>query len=470
MRKAVLSGYHRLPPALRSAMATLRGGYLRASRYGPETEQLVEEALSRETWSPEKWRDWQEERLAFVLHRAATCVPYYRDQWRARRRHGDRASWECLEHWPLLEKEAVRQNPRSFVADDCSPSRMFHDHTSGTTGKSLDLWLTRETVRAWYALYEARGRRWYGVSRHDRWAIIGGQLVAPVLQNAPPFWVWNAALSQLYMSAYHLAPHFIGAYTEALRRYRITYVLGYPSALHAIAREVCARRLSAPRLTVALTNAEPIRDDQRQIIAEAFDCPVRESYGMAEVVAAAGECEHGRMHLWPEVGWLEVINSGSLVPGGGPGEFVCTGLLNADMPLIRYRVGDRGALSLSMGQCLCGRMLPQLAYVEGRLDDVLYTADGRAVGRLDPVFKSRAQIREAQIIQEALTQVRVRYVPAEGFSASHGQSMIDRLRARLGPITVVLEEVDSLPRTTNGKFRAVICNLSPEERESAESW
>ena len=47
--------YHRLPCPLRVLAADARGYYLRWWRYGPETERLVEEALERETWSPERW-------------------------------------------------------------------------------------------------------------------------------------------------------------------------------------------------------------------------------------------------------------------------------------------------------------------------------------------------------------------------------------------------------------------------------
>src|SRR5713101_7275778 len=176
MSDTLLRLYHRLPAPMRSVAASLRGLYLRSWRYGPETEQMVEEALDREYWSSEQWKVWQEERLAYVLHRAATQVSYYREQWSIRRRRGDRASWEYLENWPILEKEPLRENPTAFVVDDCNAHRMFHEHTSGTTGKPLDLWWSRETVPAWYALFEARCRHWYGISRQDRWAILGGQL------------------------------------------------------------------------------------------------------------------------------------------------------------------------------------------------------------------------------------------------------------------------------------------------------
>ena len=54
-----------------------------------------------------------------MLYRAATGMPYYREHWVARRRKGDRASWEYLENWPILGKDSVRANASAFVADDC---------------------------------------------------------------------------------------------------------------------------------------------------------------------------------------------------------------------------------------------------------------------------------------------------------------------------------------------------------------
>jgi phenylacetate-CoA ligase len=468
MSDALLRFYHRLPGRARSVAASLRGYQLQSWRYGPETDRWVAEALEREHWTSERWKTWQEERLASVLHRAATQVPYYREQWSARRRRGERASWECLENWPILEKEAVRQNPTAFVADDCDVRRMFHEHTSGTTGKSLDLWWSRETVRAWYALFEARWRRWYGVSRRDRWAILGGQLVTPASQRRPPFWIWNAALNQLYLSAYHLAPDLIPHYLNALAEYRVQYLWGYTSALYALAQETLRRERGDLQMTVAIANGEPMFDYQRQAIADAFRCPVRETYGMSEIVAGASECQAGRLHLWPEVGCLELLEGDRPVPRGAAGDLVSTGLLNADMPLVRYRIGDRGALPIVETLCECGRTLPVLASMEGRSDDVLLTADGRQIGRLDPVFKANLPVREAQIIQEALDRVRVRYVPAAEFTSEAARSIVERLQARMGAVEVLLEPVDAVPLGANGKFRAVICRLPSGQRPPPE--
>ena len=456
-----LKVYHQLPYPAKVLAASARGRRLERWRYGPDTERLVDEVLARDDWTPAQWDAWREERLAFVLHRAATRVPYYRDQWARRRAAGDRAAPDVLANWPSLSKDALRAQPHAFLADDCDPATMYYEHTSGTTGKPLHLWHSRETLNAWYALTEARMHRWYGLSREDRWAILGGQLVAPVERDRPPFWVWNFALRQLYLSAYHLTPDNIAAYLEAIRRHEVVYLLGYPSGLYTLARVALERGLAAPHLRVVIGNAEPLLAHQREAIAAAFGCPARETYGMAEYAAAASDCEHGRLHLWPEAGHVELLadEGDAAVPAGMPGRLVATALLNADMPLIRYETGDRATLATE--PCACGRGLPVLAAIEGRVDDMIVTPDGRHIGRLDPVFKADLPIHEAQIIQTTPDTLRVLYVPTAAYTPGDGEALIGRIHDRVGPaMRVVLEAVPAIPRTANGKFRAVISEVN----------
>jgi phenylacetate-CoA ligase len=460
MNDRLLAVYHRMPTPLRTALAGAYGLRLRTWRYGPETEALVEAALERDHWTPDQWQDWRDRRLAELLHRAATRVPYYARAWAERRRRGDRASWEYLENWPVLKKETLRAQSHAFVADDCDRRRMYHEQTSGTSGTPVHLWFTRSTVRQWYALFEARCRVWTGVSRADRWAILGGQMVLPAVRQRPPFWVWNAGLRQLYMSSYHLAPRWIPAYFDALRRYRVRYLLGYSSSIDALARAALDCGLTPPPFAAIITNAEPLLAGQREIIERVFRCPVRETYGMTELATAASECGAGTLHLWPDTGVLEVLNDDGHagVAPGASGRFVCTGLLNPDMPLVRYEVGDRGTLAPD-GRCACNRRLPALRAIEGRTDDVVRTVDGRRIGRLDPVFKADLRIREAQILQETLSRLRVRFVPDVHFSERQAAEIVERLRQRVGDVDVVLEPVERITRGANGKFRAVVSLL-----------
>lgn len=424
----------------------------------------MEEALERDYWSQVQWQEWERQQLSFVLDRAATRVPYYRAQWAERRRQGDFSSWTDLENWPILDKEAVRSRPRDFVADDCDPKRMFYGHTSGTTGTPIDLWRSRKTMRTLYALSSSRTRGWHGVKQAERWAKLGGQVVTPGRQQEPPFWVWNNALNQLYMSSYHLAPNLIGHYLDALVAYRISYLFGYTSSVFALAQEMVRLKRTDIKLKVVITEAEPLFEHQRRVIEEAFQCPVRETYGMGEQVTAASECASGTLHQWPEIGRVEVLGETGIVGEGEFGELVCTSLLNSDMPLIRYRVGDRGRL-FAGGSCDCGRSLPSIEIVEAGSYDLLITQDGRRILGLEDVFFN-TPIRQAQIVQERLDLIRARYVPAPGFTAESARTIVKAVQARMKGVEVILEPVAEIPRAANGKFWLQVCNVPDAEIQS----
>lgn len=464
MNNFLMKLYQHSPIFLRSLGASIHGLSLRSWRYGPETERLMEEAREREQWSPEKWKYWREERLAFVLHRAATKVPYYREQWAKRRRCGDRTSWENIENWPILEKEDLRVDSKAFVAEDCDVRQMYHGHTGGTTGPRLDVWFGKDVIRNWFALFDLRAREWNGRNRKENWATIGGQPIIPCGRRKPPFWVWNASMHQLYLSVNHINPQTVRSYIDALNRYGVTHIVGYPSSAAFLAREALELGYFPTTLKVFMSIAEPLTPWRRKTLSEGLRCEVRETYGMGERVIGATECPAGTLHQWPELGWLEVVNDESDVPmdPGDPGRLICTSLLNTDMPLIRYSVGDRGRVSAADGLCRCGRRLSSLGAIEGRSKDLLRTRDGNPVYWLDSTF-SGLPISEAQVIQERLKRLRIRYVPMNTFSSRSKSLMIDRAKERMGDIEVILEHVREIPRESNGKVRSVICDLSLEE-------
>jgi len=432
--------------------AALHGYSLKWWRYGKETDLLINDFLEHDQWTIEQIRDYQQEKICQLLTIAVLQVPYYKDYWSRRRRKGDKASWEILDNWPVLHKADIRNNPKAFVVDG---GRFFYkEHTSGSTGTPLTLYQSRKTLHKWYALYEARVRQWNEISRNDNWAIIGGQLVTKFNQLRPPFWVWNHPFHQLYLSTYHISATNVQSYFSALRDHKIQTITGYPSALTALARFAEELKLDAPSMKVIISNAEPLFDFQREVIGKTFRCPIINTYGMSELVCGASECNHGSMHIWPEAGLIEIFddNTEQLVVHNNIGRIVTTGLINLDMPLIRYETGDRG--SLKYEKCSCGKNSPLIDKIEGRMDDVIITPDGRKIGRLDPVFKTDIPIIEAQIIQEKLDTIRIKFIPGKNYD--HDKQLTIRLRERLGEINIILERVERIQRGANGKFKAVI--------------
>src|SRR5690606_5950249 len=471
LKSLLMPVYRRAPARLRELAGSVYGRYLSSWRYGPETEELVAAAHAREAWSAERWRAYAQERLAEHLREAAERVPYYREMWRRRRAAGDDAPVEDVRNWPVLTKAEVRSDPQAFVRDDVKPSSLFRLETSGTTGTPVTTFRDRAAMRLWYAFTEARWRRWYGVTRHDAWAMLGGQEVVPVDQEEPPFWVWNSAASQLYMSNLHVKRANAPAYLEARLHHAVVHAYAYSSSIAELARYAVEDGLEAPRLKVVVTNAEPLLPWQREIISRAFGCPARESYGMSEAVAGASECEHGVLHVWPDAGHVEVLRDDADEPAeaGVVGRLVCTGLVNRVMPLVRYEVGDRGAVDAGAGRCACGRDMPRLVALEGRTTDNLVTADGRRVFWVNPVFYG-LPVHEAQVVQEELRRLVVNLVPAEGFGEEHERAIAEGLRRRLGDVAVEVRRLESVPRGPSGKFKAVVSRVADADRGEGSPW
>ncbi len=466
MNPFFLSMYKRLPPFLKNLAASVHGYRLNRLRYGRYFRDIFPVVIERESYSRLDWAIFQKEKLRRLLSRAVECVPHYRRLYeRGKFPISEVSDPTDLNVLPILEKEILRRNPMDFLADNCDLKHMYEEHTSGTTGTPIRLFWSHRTQQEWYAIFEQRMRRWNGVQWGDHWAILGGQLVVPVSRKKPPFWVWIYPSKQLYLSVYHLSGQFLDSYLDEIKRRNVRYIIGYPSAMHTLACHALESGRRDIQLEVAVGNAEPFLAHQRRHVEKAFGCVTRESYGNAELVSAAFECERGSLHLAPDVGIVEVLDpQGKAVAAGETGELVCTSLINQDHILIRYRTGDLGRMSRDETSCSCGRQMPVIEGIEGRTDDVITTPDGRIVGRMDPVFKIDVRVKAVQIAQVAPDRLVARCVPSEGFGKTDEMVIRERIKERVGDMSVDVVIVTSLAKTESGKFKAVVNEMQLNSR------
>jgi phenylacetate-CoA ligase len=251
-------------------------------------------------------------------------------------------------------------------------------------------------------------------------------------------------------SSYHLSEANIPAYIKKLHELNPIFIDSYPSAIYTIAQYIINRRIpNQIRPLAIITSSETLLEHQREAISRAFGCKIFDQYGNAEMAAFVCQCELGSYHVNMEYGIIELLEDGKPVPPGVRGELVCTGFLNKTMPLIRYKIGDSAVFSSHA--CECGRQTPCLESVEGRVDDIIMTTDGRMIGRLDPIFKGTSGIKETQIVQESPNYIAVKLVKGEAYKPGMGQDVIDELKKRVGDsMKIELVYVDQMERSSTG--------------------
>jgi phenylacetate-CoA ligase len=454
--------YRRSPIWLQQVAVALWGVRWYRRRFGGEFRRYVREFGQRDSWNGSQFRAYQAEQLRRVF-RAACDAPYYREVFAGSRVTADTDPWEVLARAPLLAKETLRERGGDLLTRRV-PRGSFVSRSSGSTGTPTAVYYTRPFFRQWMAANEVRSYHVAGVTHRDRRFMCGGRKVCAFDQDRPPFWRFSPAEKLAYASAYHLSPRFLPAYLDFLRRYRPSVVMGYPSALAAIATYALEHDNLPPPAKCVITTAETLAAPVRAALESVWKCPVFDQYGASEACFLVTQCEHGRYHVSPDVGIIEILDrSGRPCPPGVVGELVSTGLANDLQPLIRYRVGDSASWSARQ-DCPCGREMPILEAIEGRTDDLLRTPDGRMIGRIDHIFKNVTNVCEAQVVQERMCRFVIRVVPAPHFTPAEAEALKSNLRLHVGDAEIVVEQVAQIPRTASGKFRAVLC-LVPAEGE-----
>lgn len=453
--------YAHSPVLLQNLGISLYGLMWKNRRFGGAFQHEIENVRKREDYDAESWKDYQRKRLGELLVHSFRTVPHYRQSFGMTgldQRSLSEFGHSDLGRLPLLEKNTIRHDPRGFVSEDLDINKLHCYLTSGTTGTPLAVYFSSSVHQEWSAYYEARVRNWAGVNNKQRRAMIGGRLVVPHGIAKPPYWRKNWAESQLYMSAFHISATTAPLYAEALREWKPDYLVGYASSWFFLSRFISELGLRPVKPKVVLTSSEKLTDDMRKTIETAFECPVYDGYSGVEACCLASECESRSLHLSPDVGIVELLDEkGRPVSEGETGEIVATGLINFAQPLIRYRTGDMAVMS--MEPCECGRRMPVLKELVGRLEDTVVGLDGREMVRFHGLYVGLTGVRESQVVQESLETIRLRVVPSESYSENDALELHRRVRERLGPVTVVIEKVREIERTDRGKFRAVISRV-----------
>jgi phenylacetate-CoA ligase len=461
-------------PAFRNAGATVYGLMLEHERYGDHYRQALNRIRERETWTSGQMLEYQDRRLREIVEIAFRHVPYYRETFRKLGLSpADFRSARDLQKLPILEKEALRADPTRFLDERLDRSRLMVETTSGTTGTAIRIFTTPRACQEHYAFFEARCRRVAGLRYgEDPHVTFGVKRVVPPERETPPFWCYNHAGKQLYMSVFHLADRNLAHYCEALRHRPYRALVGYGSAMATIGRYILDENIRGIRIPLAITSGETLLASQRDTIERAFGCRVFDQYGCTELAFFGAEGACGRMHLSPDYSVLEIVDdAGDPLPPGKPGHVLGTSLINDAQILLRYRVGD--VATLDAKPCGCGSPLPVLRSIEGRAMNAIILPDGHRLYRIGDVASQIPSVKQCQIVQEEIGVFTIYVVAAKGFGQSEAEQVAANFSASVGRARIQVEVVDRIRRGPGRKSATVISKVAapdlPRQAEESDS-
>jgi phenylacetate-CoA ligase len=364
-----------------------------------------------------------------------------------------------LQNLPYLEKAEVRNFGSSTLVSSKREKGGEFYASSGSTGTPTQILFSNVMHQRWSAAFETRIRNWAGLSRFDARGMIGGRRIVNDGISKGPFYRYNLFEKQVYFSAYHIAASSTRDYLKGIKKYKLQYMTGYAMSNFFLARFIEEMNLKAPALKAVITSSEKLTPEMRDTFKRVYQCKTFDSYSGVEACGLISECGCGSLHISPDVGIFEVIKEdGTPCKPGETGEVVSTGLINYDQPLIRYRIGDIATLS-NQQNCSCGRSMPVVDEISGRIEDTVIGKDGREIVRFHGIFINLNSIIEGQIIQHELDEFEIKVVVSNELTPEQKTIITKRMFSQLGKVKLTINEVPFIARSRNGKFKAVISNL-----------
>lgn len=408
-------------------------------------------------------RQWQD--LEALLNLARERVPFYR-HWFAQSgvTVRDMIRARDLSPLPVIGREQLMAEPERFQASP-RPAGAFAKATGGSTGRPLRFMVDPASDQ-WRLAMSRRGYAWAGCRPGVRQVYLwAGDFTPPPGLARLKRGLHRGLMGQIYIDCFDMTPARLERALKVISRFRPACLVAFTSAALILGRHAMRRGWRPPAsLRSVIVGAEALHAPHRQTLEQAYGCPVFETYGSREFMLMAAECpRHQGLHLSMENLYIEILADGRPARPGQVGQVVVTDLHNGAQPFIRYQNGDLAVLA--QGDCPCGRTLPRLAGLEGRILDQLTSPDGRRLsGTIFPhLLKDFAAIESYQAQQDRLDHLILRLVLRAPLDQDQRRQIARALGGALPGVEIAIQVVERIPPTPSGKHRVTI-GLGQEDR------
>ena len=410
-------------------------------------------------WTAERIREFQWTELKKLLGHVFASVPYLRDKYRAAGiALADLQDWTDFRRLPPLTRAEVN----AHGPDLCSTAytgRLLPHATGGSTGVPTRFFRTYESYD-WRVAAKDRAYSWAGWRLGEPALYLWGAPVGSVSRRqALKTRAYEAVQRQLIVNTFSQSDELWNdTYSRALK-FRPVLVVGYVSSLEAFAEYLRRTKRTLPGVKNAIAAAEPLFEDARRRIEEGLGVPLANTYGSREFMSIAAECEsRDGLHIHAENLVVETRDQDVIEPS----ELLITDLHNYGMPFVRYQSGDLGRITDT--SCRCGRGLPRLQAIEGRVLDALRTSEGKTVpGEFFPhLLKDIPEVAQYRVEQKSIDRLVLSAVLTRPLSERSEALLRREIGKVFGPSTACeLQPVSQIPGLSSGKRRITI-GMGPE--------
>lgn len=452
LRRLYCRSYVRLMP-LHHWMITKNAGY-------------YYRVLDRSQWLPmDAVRELQEAKLRRLINHVYWHVPYYREVMdQSDIRPEDIRTLDDLRELPLLSKQGVRDNLYfDLMSDSHRKTDVHRIATSGSTGQPLIAWADRHQLEYRWAA-TLRSQEWTGYRFGDRTVRLWHQTIGMDRKQVLKERLDAFLCRRVFVPAFEMSEQGVRRMERLIRQHRPALVDGYAESFHYLARHGLDPKLRELGIRGLMSSAQTLDDKSRELIEEAFGTKVFDKYGSREFSGIAYECEqHDGHHVVAECYHVEILVEGRPAEPGELGEVVITDLGNYVLPFIRYRIGDLAYAVDNSQPCACGRGLPRIGAVEGRVQSIVVGANRVAMPGtfFAHVLKDYGYaIARFQIEQPAAGEMIFRFVPAERFHSRVLEEVFAEFRRYLGSdMRITAQPVERIEMIRTGKYQVVINRL-----------
>jgi phenylacetate-CoA ligase len=366
---------------------------------------------------------------------------------------------------PELTREDVINHKDEIVSSAFMKSGLIDNVSGGTTGSSLSYYLSKHRIDVRTAS-TLRHNLWTSYRIGDKLATVWG---APddiashkPLKTKVREMLWGKSID---FNSNILTDGSVRSFALEWDKFRPAILLAYSGALNFFVNHAKDLKLSFAPPRAIITSAEVLTPEARKNIEDFFGAKVFNRYGSREFSVIASECDrHSGFHINAENLFLEYELIDESSDERRHAKILVTDLENMAFPFIRYEIGDVAVVSENEEQCECGRALPRIHDIGGRMTDYLRLPDGRYIsctGLTVTVFPKAKGIVQSRIIQKKADKIIVQIVKNSEFDQESDNILRKELGKVLGDgIEVELEFPEEIKREKSGKYRFAISEVS----------